>query len=64
MRHGAKLKGTEDAGGHVDGFVCAAGPGRTVVTVPGTRYRAKQFNPAFLRGKGIPMPDWLARAFA
>jgi cysteine synthase len=42
------------------------GPGHTIVTVladAGTRYQAKLFNPAFLRGKGIPVPDWLARAF-
>jgi cysteine synthase A len=42
------------------------GPGRTIVTVladAGTRYQAKLFNPAFLREKGIPVPDWLATAF-
>ncbi|KZC17539.1 MULTISPECIES: cysteine synthase A [unclassified Rhodanobacter] len=42
------------------------GPGHTIVTVladAGTRYQAKLFNPAFLREKGIPVPDWLARAF-
>jgi cysteine synthase A len=42
------------------------GPGHTVVTVladAGTRYQAKLFNPAFLRDKGIPVPDWLAAAF-
>jgi cysteine synthase A len=44
----------------------ALGPGHTVVTVlcdAGTRYQAKLFNPAFLREKGLPVPDWLARAF-
>ena len=44
----------------------ALGPGHTVVTVlcdSGTRYQAKLFNPEFLRGKGIPVPAWLARAF-
>ena len=42
------------------------GPGHTIVTVladAGTRYQAKLFNPAFLREKGIPVPDWLADAF-
>lgn len=39
------------------------GPGHTIVTVladAGTRYQAKLFNPEFLRGKDIPVPDWLA----
>ena len=42
------------------------GPGHVVVTVladAGTRYAKKLFNPAFLRGKGIPVPAWLDRAF-
>ena len=42
------------------------GPGHTIVTVladAGTRYQAKLFNPAFLREKDIPVPDWLADAF-
>jgi cysteine synthase A len=42
------------------------GPGHTIVTVlcdGGMRYQGKLFNPAFLRGKGIPVPDWLDRAF-
>lgn len=45
----------------------ALGPGHTVVTVladAGTRYQAKLFNPPFLRGKGIPVPEWLTQAFA
>jgi cysteine synthase len=40
------------------------GPGHTVVTVLcdyGTRYQSKLFNPAFLRGKGLPVPGWLDR---
>ncbi|MEW9624991.1 cysteine synthase A [Rhodanobacter geophilus] len=44
----------------------ALGPGHTIVTVladAGTRYQAKLFNPAFLRGKGIPVPAWLKQAF-
>jgi cysteine synthase A len=42
------------------------GPGHIVVTVlcdGGMRYQAKLFNPVFLREKGIPVPDWLAKAF-
>jgi cysteine synthase A len=38
------------------------GPGHTVVTIladSGTRYQSKLFNPAFLKGKGLPYPDWL-----
>ncbi|MCA1909250.1 MAG: cysteine synthase A [Magnetospirillum sp.] len=39
------------------------GPGHTVVTVLcdyGTRYQSKLFNPAFLRERDLPVPDWLA----
>lgn len=39
------------------------GPGHTIVTVLcdyGTRYQSKLFNPAFLREKNLPVPDWLA----
>jgi cysteine synthase A len=39
------------------------GPGHTIVTVLcdyGTRYSSKLYNPAFLREKGLPAPDWLA----
>ncbi|TAN04701.1 MAG: cysteine synthase A [Rhodanobacteraceae bacterium] len=42
------------------------GPGHVIVTVladAGTRYSKKLFNPEFLRGKGIPVPAWLDRAF-
>jgi cysteine synthase len=38
------------------------GPSHTVVTIladSGTRYLSKLFNPAFLREKGLPFPDWL-----
>lgn len=38
------------------------GPGHRIVTVlcdHGTRYQSKLFNPAFLRGKSLPTPDWL-----
>ena len=40
------------------------GPGHTIVTILcdyGTRYQSKLYNPAFLRGKGLPVPDWLDR---
>ena len=39
------------------------GPGHTIVTIlcdGGMRYQSKLFNPAFLREKGLPVPDWLA----
>lgn len=38
------------------------GPGHTIVTIlcdSGVRYMSKIFNPAFLREKGLPTPDWL-----
>ena len=38
------------------------GPGKTIVTVlcdSGTRYMSKLFNPAFLREKDLPVPDWM-----
>ena len=41
----------------------AIGPGHTVVTIlcdGGSRYQSKLFNPEFLRGKGLPVPHWLA----
>ncbi len=40
----------------------ALGPGHTVVTIlcdGGSRYQSKLFNPAFLRSKNLPVPDWL-----
>ena len=40
------------------------GPGHTIVTIMcdyGTRYQSKLFNPEFLREKGLPVPEWLAR---
>jgi len=39
------------------------GPGHTVVTIlcdGGARYQSKLFNPDFLRGKGLPVPPWMA----
>ena len=38
------------------------GPGHTIVTIladSGIRYHSRLFNPAFLREKGLPTPDWL-----
>ncbi len=43
-------------------FARELGPGHTIVTVlcdSGTRYQSKLFNPEFLRGKDLPVPDWL-----
>jgi cysteine synthase len=41
------------------------GPGHTIVTAlcdSGTRYASRLFNPAFLRSKGLPVPEWLEAA--
>lgn len=38
------------------------GPGKTIVTLlcdPGQRYAGKIYNPAFLRDRGLPVPDWM-----
>ncbi len=38
------------------------GPGHTIVTILadyGTRYQSKLFNPAFLKERGLPAPEWL-----
>ncbi|MCF1709598.1 cysteine synthase A [Tabrizicola sp. J26] len=38
------------------------GPGHTIVTILcdyGNRYQSKLFNPAFLKEKGLPVPQWL-----
>jgi cysteine synthase A len=40
------------------------GPGKTIVTVlcdSGNRYQSKLFNPAFMRSKNLPVPEWLER---
>lgn len=40
------------------------GPGKTIVTIlcdQGQRYQSKLYNPAFLRSKDLPVPDWLDR---
>jgi cysteine synthase len=52
-------------GVNIAGAIKAArelGPGHTIVTVLadyGTRYQSKLFNPAFLRERGLPVPEWL-----
>jgi cysteine synthase A len=41
------------------------GPGHTIVTLLcdyGTRYQSKLFNPAFLKSKALPVPEWLDKA--
>jgi len=43
------------------------GPGKTIVTILadyGTRYQSKLFNPAFLRSKKLPVPEWIERTSA
>jgi cysteine synthase A len=38
------------------------GPGHTIVTIlcdQGARYQSKIYNPAFLRERGLPVPEWL-----
>jgi cysteine synthase A len=40
------------------------GPGHTIVTMLcdyGNRYQSKLFNPEFLKGKGLPAPQWLTQ---
>jgi len=40
------------------------GPGHTIVTILcdyGTRYQSKLFNPAFLRERNLPVPNWMDR---
>ncbi len=41
------------------------GPGKTIVTILcdfGNRYQSKLFNPAFMRGKNLPVPDMAGAA--
>jgi cysteine synthase len=41
------------------------GPGKTIVTILcdyGSRYQSKLYNPAFLKEKGLPVPQWLDTA--
>jgi len=40
------------------------GPGKTIVTLlcdAGNRYQSKLYNPAFMRAKNLPVPEWLER---
>ena len=40
------------------------GPGKTIVTILadyGNRYQSKLFNPAFMRSKNLPVPEWLEK---
>jgi cysteine synthase A len=40
----------------------ALGPGHTIVTIlcdQGSRYQSKIYNPAYLRERGLPVPQWL-----
>jgi cysteine synthase A len=40
------------------------GPGKTIVTIlcdSGSRYQSKLFNPAFMRSKNLPVPEWLEK---
>jgi cysteine synthase A len=40
------------------------GRGKTIVTIladSGSRYQSKLFNPEFMRGKKLPVPEWLER---
>jgi cysteine synthase A len=40
------------------------GPGHTIVTVlcdAGQRYASKIYDPAFLRARGLPTPDWMSQ---
>ncbi len=42
----------------------AMGPGHTIVTIlcdHGSRYQSRLWNPEYLRIRGLPLPDWLAR---
>jgi cysteine synthase A len=69
LMHGEGLNVGGSSGVNVAGALRLGrelGPGHTIVTLvadAGTRYQAKLFNPALLREKGIPVPDWLEQAF-
>ena len=64
LKHEGLCLGTS-SGINVAGAVRLArdmGPGHTIVTILadfGTRYQSRMFNPAFLREKNLPVPDWL-----
>ena len=43
------------------------GPGHTIVTILcdyGSRYQSKLFNPAFMREKKLPVPEWMEKTSA
>jgi cysteine synthase A len=45
-------------------FAKQLGPGHTIVTMlcdSGNRYQSKLFNPAFMRSKNLPVPEWLEK---
>jgi cysteine synthase A len=47
------------------GLAKEMGPGHTIVTMLcdyGTRYQSKLFDPAFLKSKNLPVPEWLVNA--
>jgi cysteine synthase A len=58
---------TSTSGINVAGAIRLAkdlGPGHTIVTIladTGGRYQSKLFNQAFLRSKGLPVPEWLEK---
>ncbi|HWI12690.1 MAG TPA: cysteine synthase A, partial [Burkholderiales bacterium] len=66
MRHEGLSMGTS-TGINVAGAIRLAhalGPGHTIVTVladGAQRYASRLFNPAFLRSKDLPVPEWLER---
>jgi cysteine synthase A len=33
----------------------------TLLCDPGYRYQSKLFNPAFMRAKNLPVPEWLEK---
>ena len=33
----------------------------TILCDSGNRYQSKLFNPAFMRGKNLPVPEWLEK---
>jgi cysteine synthase A len=53
------------SGVNVAGAIAMAkvlGPGHTIATIlcdGGARYASKLFDPAFLRSKNLPVPEWL-----
>ena len=64
LKHEGLMMGTSSAI-NLTGAIHLAekmGPGHTIVTMLcdyGSRYASKIYNPAFLKEKGLPCPDWL-----